>query len=557
MNASGVSSSGSSSIVRPPFSASRAPERDARREEVALPRLRPDGVAEARLVVALLEPVAARLLVVGRRRSEVPRRSRARRRRSRRRAPGRPEDAEAAALRALDQVVERVWRDDRCVPGLHASRLARYGARSHPCEPGGTLAGWASRSSAASSACSAKKTPSEKVGYGWIVSRSVSSGTAARIASVSWPSHSAACGPTQTAPTRTSCPRIGEEAQEARPRRLLVRREPRHRVELDARRDEAVAVGPPHRRDLGIGEDAGGDRAVVGPRALPAEIGGGDARLVLPDVREERDAVDVADRPHVVGRAQPVVDGDPAGRDLDAELLEAEPFDVRAPPGRDEQPPALDLGAVGEMDADPRLDLLDADADAHVDARPRETRPPATRPRRSGSARAAPRRARRSSPSRPSARRTARARSRPGRRRARRGSRVPGACVSPRGSSSTRPRRCRRREGSPAATRSRRRACRTGSPRRRPRRRRAARPARRRARAGSSSPRGSGAGRSRPSRSSSSRATTTRRPDRASAGRVPARGRATPRARSPAASSSSACTRSTSTRRRRADSRRA
>ena len=85
-------------------------------------------------------------------------------------------------------------------------------------------------------------------------------------------------------------------------------------------------------------------------------------------MRELRDAVDIADRPHVVCGAQAVIDGDPAGRDLDAELLETEPFDVRAPSGRDEQPPALDLVAVGEMDADPRLDLLDADAEPHVDA---------------------------------------------------------------------------------------------------------------------------------------------------------------------------------------------
>ena len=33
-------------------------------------------------------------------------------------------------------------------------------------------------------------------------------------------------------------------------------------------------------------------------------LGGGDARLVLADMRELRDAVDVADRPHVVGRAE-------------------------------------------------------------------------------------------------------------------------------------------------------------------------------------------------------------------------------------------------------------
>src|SRR5262249_40080056 len=123
-------------------------------------------------------------------------------------------------------------------------------------------------------------------------------------------------------------PRVGEEAEEAWPRGLLVRREPRDAVELDSGGDEGVAVRPPHGPDLGGGEDAGGDGAVVGLRAALAEIGGGDARLVLPDVRELRDAVDIADRPHVVGRAQPVVDGDPARRDLDAELLESEPLDV-------------------------------------------------------------------------------------------------------------------------------------------------------------------------------------------------------------------------------------
>ena len=42
---------------------------------------------------------------------------------------------------------------------------------------------------------------SENVGYGWIVSSMISRGIRARTASVSWPTHSPASGPTATAPT--------------------------------------------------------------------------------------------------------------------------------------------------------------------------------------------------------------------------------------------------------------------------------------------------------------------------------------------------------------------
>ena len=54
-----------------------------------------------------------------------------------------------------------------------------------------------------SSSWSALKIASENVGYGWIVSSRVSSGTRARTASVSWPIHSPDSGPTATAPTTT------------------------------------------------------------------------------------------------------------------------------------------------------------------------------------------------------------------------------------------------------------------------------------------------------------------------------------------------------------------
>ena len=68
------------------------------------------------------------------------------------------------------------------------------------------------------------------------------------------------------------------------------------------------------------------------------------------------------------GRAQPLVDLDPARRGLDAELLETEPLDVRPAAGRDEQALGLERRAVGQVELDARLDPLDPDAEAHVDA---------------------------------------------------------------------------------------------------------------------------------------------------------------------------------------------
>ena len=58
--------------------AARAPEPDAGREEKLLPGMRPDCVAEARLVVASLEPVAAGLLDVRPPDRQIGRRVRAR-----------------------------------------------------------------------------------------------------------------------------------------------------------------------------------------------------------------------------------------------------------------------------------------------------------------------------------------------------------------------------------------------------------------------------------------------------------------------------------------------
>ena len=87
--------------------------------------------------------------------------------------------------------------------------------------------------------------------------------------------------------------RVGEDPEEAVALRLLVRREPRRVAERPPRRDVAVAVRPPHRRHLGIGEDAGRDRAIFGLRLATTHVGGRDACLVLADVREQRNAGDV------------------------------------------------------------------------------------------------------------------------------------------------------------------------------------------------------------------------------------------------------------------------
>src|SRR5205807_6195928 len=84
----------------------------------------------------------------------------------------------------------------------HGGRAAkRQPGRGRPARRAGRLRAHSGRSRAANWIAS------PKVGYGWIVSRRTSTGTSARTASVSCPSHSPASGPTATAPTST--PRSG------------------------------------------------------------------------------------------------------------------------------------------------------------------------------------------------------------------------------------------------------------------------------------------------------------------------------------------------------------
>ncbi len=79
-------------------------------------------------------------------------------------------------------------------------------------------------------------------------------------------------------------------------------------------------------------------------------FGGDDVALVLADVGQRPDAGDVADRPQPLAGAQPRVDRDAARVGLDADRLQADAVDARAPAGGDEQPVAAQLAAVVELE---------------------------------------------------------------------------------------------------------------------------------------------------------------------------------------------------------------
>ena len=64
---------------------------------------------------------------------------------------------------------------------------------------------------------------------------------------------------------------------------------------------------------------------------------GDDLALVLAGVGQRPDTGDVADRPQPLTGAHVRVDGDPVRVGLDADRLEADPLDARAPAGGDEQ----------------------------------------------------------------------------------------------------------------------------------------------------------------------------------------------------------------------------
>src|SRR6185312_14483992 len=152
---------------------------------------------------------------------------------------------------------------------------------------------------------------SEKVGNGWIVSRSVATGTSARTARLTWPIHSPASGPTATAPATTL--RWGSAKSLRKPGRF------------------------------------------------------GSWKV---DVRELRDSRHVAGGPDVLGRAQTLVHLDALPPDLQAKVLEPEPVDVGLPPGGDhevgrlQRPAALELEPIAARTAfDPFRAPVEADVD--------------------------------------------------------------------------------------------------------------------------------------------------------------------------------------------------
>ena len=83
---------------------------------------------------------------------------------------------------------------------------------------------------------------------------------------------------------------------------------------------------------------------MIGARVSAGHVVGGDTGVVLADMGEEGETRHVAERPDVVGRAEPLVDLDPAARDRQPEGLE--PVHVRLAARGDQQPVERHLAPV-------------------------------------------------------------------------------------------------------------------------------------------------------------------------------------------------------------------
>ena len=112
-------------------------------------------------------------------------------------------------------------------------------------------------------------------------------------------------------------------------------------------REAGLRLGQPDRATSGSVKRRAGRRGSRPCAGWPRMSRAGDPRLVLGDVREQRDAGDVADRPDALAGAAALVDLDPAAARLDADGLEAEPSCAGAA-GRDDEHLAARLGAVVE-----------------------------------------------------------------------------------------------------------------------------------------------------------------------------------------------------------------
>jgi hypothetical protein len=145
---------------------------------------------------------------------------------------------------------------------------------------------------------------------------------------------------------------IGVQLQDPRSLRVLERPRARDGLELPGGRGGVLPGGVAHRRHLGIGEDGGGNRAVVGAGVQPGDVRRCDPPLVLADVREERDAGDVAGRPHAVAGAEPLVHDDPLPLDGHVELLEPEALHPGLAARGDEESLGLYGGLPLELEAE-------------------------------------------------------------------------------------------------------------------------------------------------------------------------------------------------------------
>ena len=134
---------------------------------------------------------------------------------------------------------------------------------------------------------------------------------------------------------------------------------------------EPIALRVAHGRNLRIREHRGWDRPVVGGVFVTCDVGCSYPGLVLPDMREKRDAGRISDRPDPLTCAHPIVDGDPPLRELEVELFETETIHVRPPARRYEQPLRLDHLSRSEKDAYTRVNGFDSVGTvphSHVDA---------------------------------------------------------------------------------------------------------------------------------------------------------------------------------------------
>ena len=109
-------------------------------------------------------------------------------------------------------------------------------------------------------------------------------------------------------------------------------------------------VGGADRAGLRVGVGDARHRLVVGLARLAEDVGGHDLALVLADMGQRPEPGDVADRPQPLAGAEPRVDRDPARVGVDADRLQADARDPRAPAGGDEEPVAAQLAAVVELE---------------------------------------------------------------------------------------------------------------------------------------------------------------------------------------------------------------